>query len=101
MVRIRDRWWGATVPLEPWVEITTGELLGMALGWHVAARMTELGAVKVEFMYNVQAVHGGASRRFAGDTLPECQRHPLQRALQWVVEEVPASHWWMWGHQEV
>ena len=32
VVRIGGRWWGAVVPLRPWVDNATGEILGMALG---------------------------------------------------------------------
>ena len=35
------------------------------------------------------------------EALPEHQRHPLQRALQRVVEEAQASHCWLQGQQEV
>ena len=32
---------------------------------------------------------------------PERRRHPLRRALQWLVGEAAAAHWWVKSHQEV
>ena len=55
VTRIGDRWWGAAVPLPPWVDNTTGELLGIFLGRHVAARLQEMGAAFVEQAFDAQA----------------------------------------------
>ena len=32
---------------------------------------------------------------------PEQQKHPLRRALQWLVSGAAAAHWWVKSHQEV
>ena len=84
VVRIGDRWWGAAVPLPPWIDNTTGELPGISLGRLVVDRLREMGAATVE----------------QADSPPERQRHPLRRALQQSVAEVEATQWWVKSHQE-
>ena len=34
VTRIGNKWWGAAIPEEPWVDNTTAKLLGIALGRH-------------------------------------------------------------------
>ena len=39
VIRVSDKWWGAVVPLETWVDNTTAELLGVVLGQYVVERL--------------------------------------------------------------
>ena len=94
VVRIGDRWWGAAVPLPPWIDNTTGELLGISLGRLVVDRLREMEAATVEQAFNAQAA------AVLADSPPERQRHPLRWALQQSVAEVEATQWWVKSHQE-
>ena len=94
VVRIGDRWWGAAVPLPPWIDNTTGELLGISLGRLVVDRLREMEAATVEQAFDAQAA------AVLADSPPERQRHPLRRALQQSVAEVEATQWWVKSHQE-
>ena len=95
VIGVGDKWWGAAVPLETWVDNTTAELLGVVLGWYVVERLGELGARLIEQTYNAQAAAALAEKP------PEQQKHPLRRALQWSVGEAAEAQWWVKSHQEV
>ena len=95
VTRIGNLWWGAAVPLPPWVDNTTGELLGISLGRHVAHRLREMGAASVEQAFDAQAAAALA------DAPPERQHHPLRKALQQSVTSIDATQWWVKSHQEL
>ena len=84
------------MPPYPWnrVDNTTAELLGIALGRHVVARLHRMGAQTVE---QVCVAEGAA----AAEAPPERQKHPLRRALQWAIEESAVAHWLVKSHEEV
>ena len=86
VIRVGDKWWGAAVPLDTWVENTTTELLGVVLGRYVVERLRDLGARSIEHMYDTHAAAASAEKP------PERQRNPLRRALQWLVGEAAAAH---------
>ena len=88
VIRVGDKWWGAAVPLETWVDNTTAELLGVVLGRYVVELLRDLGARSIEQAYDAQAAAALAEKP------PEQQKHPLRRALQWSVGEAVAAHWW-------
>ena len=48
VMRIDDKWWGAAVPVETWVDNTTAELLGVLLGRYVVEHLRDLGARSIE-----------------------------------------------------
>ena len=95
VIRVSDKWWGAAVPLETWVDNTTAELLGVVLGRCLVERLRDLGARTIEQTYDAQAAAALAEKP------PEQQKHPLRRALPWSVGEAAATHWWVKSHQEV
>ena len=81
------------VPLESWGDNTTVELL-CALGRHVLASLSEMGAKGREHCYDVHMLVALAN------SPPQRQCYPFLRALQWAIEEAVA-HWWTKSHQEV
>ena len=52
VITIGDKWWGAAVPLETWVDNTTAKLLGVVLGRYVVERLRDLGARSIEQTYD-------------------------------------------------
>ena len=95
VIRVSDKWWGAAVPLETWVDNTTAELSGVVLGRYVVERLPDLGARMIEQTYDTQTAAALAEKP------PEQHKYPLRRALQWSVGEAAAAHWWVKSHQEV
>ena len=69
VTRIGGRWWGMAVPLEPWVDNTTGELLGITLKRHIVAHRSGMGAAGLEHAYDAQAA---AVLAEAAAALAEC-----------------------------
>ena len=73
VIRVGDKWWGAAVPPETWVDDTTAELCG---AWAVCGgALRDLAARSIEQMYDAHAAAALAEKP------PERQRHPLRRAL--------------------
>ena len=70
--RVSDKWWGAAMPLETWVDNTTAELLGVVLGRYVVERLRDLDARTIEQAYTAQAAAALAEKP------PEQQKHPLR-----------------------
>ena len=95
VIRVSDKCWGATVPMETWIDNTTAELLGVVLGRYVVERLRDLGSRTIEQTYDAQAAAALAEKP------PKQQKHPLRRALQWSVAEAAAAHRWVKSHQEV
>ena len=82
------------MPLPPWFDNTTGELLGISLGRHVAARLQEMGVAFVEQAFDAQAA------AVLADSPPKRQRRPLRKALQQSVSAVEATQWGVKSHHE-
>ena len=48
VIRVSDKWWGAAVPVETWIDNSTAELLGVVLGRYVVECLRDLGAQSIE-----------------------------------------------------
>ena len=70
------------------------ELLALDLGRWIVERLSDLGAVAGEVVYDAQA----AEALVAG--APQRQRDPVLRAILWSVSSFVAVHWWLQGHVE-
>ena len=54
VIRVSDKWWGAAVPLETWVDNTTAELMGVVLGRYVVEHIRDVGARTIEQTYDAR-----------------------------------------------
>ena len=95
VIRVSNKWWGAAVPLQTWVDNTTAELLGVVLGRYVVERLRDLGARTIEQTYDAQAAAALAEKP------PEQQKHPLRRRCSGRSVRPRQRTWWVKSHQEV
>ena len=83
------------MPLEPWVDNTTGELLGIALNYQVVARLRENGVEGPEDSDDALTAAALA------ESPAERQHRMPRRALQWSIEEAEVTQGWVKSHKEV
>ena len=67
VIWVSDKWLGAPVPLETWVDNTTAEILGVVLGRHVVEHLRDLGARTREQTYDTRV---SADRRYLSRSSP-------------------------------